>query len=138
VIDHEGREIKDADPVKFAKLPLVVGDDAPKHASQLLQVLALEPDLEKRVAASIRVGGRRWNLRMDVGDGATVDVELPEVNAGAAWSHLAELQRTDKLLDRNISVINLRDPDRLVVRVVREAPPPPRPARGTRSSGKPT
>jgi cell division protein FtsQ len=137
VIDHDGNEIKDANPAKFAKLPLVVGDDAPKHASQLLALLALEPDLEKRVAAAIRVGSRRWNLRMDAGDGITIDVQLPEANAGAAWSRLAEIERANKLLDRNVSVIDLRDPDRLVVRAVREAPPPA-PARGTRNSGKPT
>jgi cell division protein FtsQ len=136
VIDRDGREIKDADPAKFAKLPLVVGDDAPQYAAQLLALLALEPDLEKRVAAAIRVGSRRWNLRMDAGEGITIDVQLPEQNAGAAWSRLAEIERANKLLDRNVSVIDLRDPDRLVVRAVREAPPPP-PARG-RNSGKPT
>jgi cell division protein FtsQ len=137
VIDHDGNEIKDADPAKFAKLPLVVGDDAPKHAAQLLALLALEPDLEKRVAAAIRVGSRRWNLRMDAGDGITVDVHLPETNAGAAWSRLAEVERTNRVLDRNISVIDLRMPDRLIVRAVREAPPPP-PPRGARNAGKPT
>lgn len=137
VIDHDGREIKDADLAKFAKLPMVVGDDAPKYAAQLLALLALEPDLEKRVAAAIRVGSRRWSLRMDAGDGITVDVHLPEENAGAAWSRLAEIERANKLLDRNVSVIDMRNPDRLIVRAVREAPPPP-PARGTRNSGKPT
>jgi cell division protein FtsQ len=137
VIDHDGQEIKDADPAKFSKLPMVVGDDAPKHASQLLALLALEPDLEKRVAAAIRVGSRRWNLRMDAGDGVTVDVQLPEINAGAAWARLAELERANKLLDRSVSVIDLRIPDRLIVRAVRETPPPA-PARGARNPGKPT
>jgi cell division protein FtsQ len=137
VIDREGKEIKDADPAHFARLPLVVGDDAPRHAAQLLALLALEPDLKKRVTAAVRVGARRWNLRMDAGEGATVDVQLPETNAGAAWSRLAELERANKLLGRNVSVIDLRIPDRLIVRAAPEPPPPPR-TRGSRNPGKPT
>jgi cell division protein FtsQ len=136
VIDHDGTEIPGADPAQFAGLPLVVGDDAPAHANQLLALMALEPDLEKRVVAAIRVGARRWNLQMDVGDGAKVNVQLPEINAGAAWARLAELERANRLLDRNVSVIDLRFPDRLIVRAVRETPPPA-PPRGARTN-KPT
>jgi cell division protein FtsQ len=137
LIDHDGEEIKGADPAKFGNLPMVVGDDAPQHAAQLMALLKLEPDLEKRVTAAVRVGGRRWNLRMDAGDGVAVAVQLPETNAGAAWSRLAEVERANKLLDRSISVIDLRIPDRLIVRAVRETPPPP-PARGGRNANKPT
>ena len=137
VIDHDGKEIQGADPAKFAGLPLVVGDDAPTHAGQLLALMALEPELEKRVVAAVRVGARRWNLQMDAGEGAKVDVQLPEVNAGAAWSRLAELERSNRLLDRNVAVIDLRFPDRLIVRAVRETPPPP-PPRNSRGSNKPT
>ncbi|HEX2117244.1 MAG TPA: FtsQ-type POTRA domain-containing protein [Alphaproteobacteria bacterium] len=135
VIDHDGTEISGADPAKFAGLPLVVGDDAPKHANQLLALMALEPDLEKRVIAAIRVGARRWNLQMDAGEGVKVDVQLPEVNAGAAWARLAELERSNRLLDRSVSVIDLRFPDRLIVRAVRETPPPAPPRTRT---NKPT
>jgi cell division protein FtsQ len=137
VIDQDGSEIQGADPGRFAGLPLVVGDDAPEHASALLALMALEPDLEKRVMAAIRVGARRWNLRMDAGDGVSVDVQLPEVNPGAAWARLAELERANRLLDRSVSVIDLRFPDRLIVRAVREVPPP-QPPRGGRGANKPT
>lgn len=136
VIDQDGSEIRGAEPARFAGLPQVVGDDAPEHAAALLALMALEPDLAKRVAAAIRVGARRWNLRMDAGDGVTVDVQLPETNPGAAWARLAELERVNRLLDRNVSVIDLRFPDRLIVRAVREVPPPP-PPRG-RGANKPT
>jgi cell division protein FtsQ len=137
VIDQDGAEIQGADPARFAGLPMVVGDDAPAHAAALLALMALEPDLEKRVMAAIRVGARRWNLRMDAGDGVAVDVQLPEVNPGAAWTRLAELERANRLLDRSVSVIDLRFPDRLIVRAVRETPPPP-PPRGGRGANKPT
>jgi cell division protein FtsQ len=137
VIDQDGEEIQGADPARFAGLPLVVGDDAPGHAAALLALMALEPDLEKRVMAAVRVGARRWNLRMGAGDGVSVDVQLPEINAGAAWARLAELERANRLLDRSVSVIDLRFPDRLIVRAVRETPPP-QPPRNARGANKPT
>lgn len=136
LIDRDGVEIKGADPARFAHLPVVVGDDAPQHAAPLLALLATEPELERRVTAAVRVGGRRWNLRLDVGSGAYVDVQLPEGNAGAAWARLAELDRSKKLLDRNLSVIDLRLPDRLILRVVRETPEPTR--RSARNAGRST
>jgi cell division protein FtsQ len=80
----------------------------------------------------VRVAGRRWNLRLDNG----VDVELPEDDAAGAWHRLAELDKSDAILKRNIQAIDLRLPDRLVVRLV---PEPPKPAaKKGRQSGKAT
>ena len=130
LIDRDGVEIPSVDLGRFTHLPVVVGDDAPAHAANLLALLATEPTLERRVSAAVRVGGRRWNLKFDNG----IDVQLPEINAGAAWMRLAEVERDGKLLSRDISAVDLRLPDRLVVRVVRDNTPAPtpgaKPARG--------
>ena len=112
VIDNDGVVIEGASPQNYALLPVIVGDDAPANAGLLLTVLASEPSLHQRVAAAVRVGGRRWNLRFDNG----VDVELPEQNFAAAWRRLAEFERIHQLLARDITAIDLRLPDRLVVR----------------------
>jgi len=66
------------------------------------------------------VGERRWNLRLHNG----TDVLLPEGAEGAAIKRLSELQQEAKLLDRPVAAIDLRLPDRLVVRT-REAPETP-------------
>jgi cell division protein FtsQ len=124
LIDRDGVEIAGVDLGRFTHLPVVVGDDAPQHTANLLALIATEPDLEKRVTAAVRVGGRRWNLKFDNG----VDVQLPEVNAGAAWSRLAEVERDGKVLSRDIAAVDLRLPDRLVVRMVRDNNPVPAPA----------
>ncbi len=130
LIDRDGVEIPGVDLGRFTHLPVVVGDDAPAHAASLLALLATEPTLERRVSAAVRVGGRRWNLKFDNG----IDVQLPEINAGAAWMRLAEVERDGKLLSRDISAVDLRLPDRLVVRVVKDSIPTPaptaKPARG--------
>jgi cell division protein FtsQ len=130
LIDRDGVEIAGVDLGRFTHLPVVVGDDAPQHTANLLALLATEPTLEKRVTAAVRVGSRRWNLKFDNG----VDVQLPEVNAGAAWARLAEVERDGKVLSRDIAAVDLRLPDRLVVRMMRDNNPAPaptaKPARG--------
>ena len=98
---------------RFRHLVTLVGDDAPKGAPELLALLATEPQLERRVTAAIRVGERRWNLQMDNG----IDVRLPETDIGAAWTQLAQLERDQKVLGRDVVTIDLRLPDRFVIRV---------------------
>ncbi|MGD1876002.1 MAG: cell division protein FtsQ/DivIB [Kiloniellaceae bacterium] len=112
VIDRDGGVIPDVEPRRFAHLPLVVGPDAPAHAARLIAVMNSEPDLRQRVTAAVRVGGRRWNVQIE----GHIDVRLPEDDTAAAWSQLARIERQQGLLSRDVIVIDLRLPDRLVVR----------------------
>ena len=121
LIDREGSVVAVPSLDAFADLIILVGDDAPKAAPALLEMLSSEPALRSHVAAAVRVGGRRWNLKLDSG----IDVELPEDNVGAAWHQLAQLDRTDGLLERNILKVDLRLPDRLVLQVPEVARPAP-------------
>ncbi len=131
---HEGRlqlidDVGSVIPVtrldRFAKLPLVVGPDAATDAAALLAMLAKEPDLDRRVTAAVRVGGRRWNLRID----GRIDVLLPADDPAAAWAALAHVERSSAILDRDVEAVDMRLPDRLIVRVTpqapKEAPPEP-------------
>jgi cell division protein FtsQ len=113
VIDRAGHLIGEAAPKNFVQLPVLAGDRAPQHADALFTMLAAEPDLASRVRAAVWVGDRRWNLRFDNG----VDVKLPADSPQAAWSMLAKLEREQRLLARDITVIDMRLPDRLVVRM---------------------
>lgn len=117
LIDTDGAVIDRTAIEPFARLPMVVGDGADRQAAALVEMLAQAPDLAARVKAAIWVGGRRWNLRLDNG----VDVRLPEENVAAAWRELAGLQRAHGLLDRDLTAIDLRQPDRLIVRLTPEA-----------------
>ncbi len=132
LIDREGAVIATNRLDDFASLIVLVGDDAPTEAPTLLEMLATEPELAAHVAAAVRVGGRRWDLRLDSG----IAVALPEEDASAAWHRLAALNRSDRLLDRNIEAVDLRLNDRLVVRTVPE--PPKLPAKKNRPGGKST
>jgi cell division protein FtsQ len=118
LIDREGAVIPVTGLDRFAKLPMVVGEGAASHAAEFLAVLASEPDLAARVTAAIRVGDRRWNLRID----NAVDVLLPAEAAASAWSQLARLERSSAILKREVQTIDMRLPDRLVLRVTPEPP----------------
>jgi cell division protein FtsQ len=113
LIDRDGRVISDAEVARFARLVVIVGPGAPQHLGDLLDILGREPQLAARVRAAVWVGDRRWNLRFDNG----VDVKLPADSPRAAWSLLARLEREQSLLARDIGVIDMRLPDRLVVRL---------------------
>src|SRR5579875_2828276 len=121
LIDRHGAVIPVGDLARFAKLPLVVGADAASHARALLQMLAKQPQLAAHVTAAVRVGGRRWNLHLDEG----IEVLLPADDPAAAWSELARLERKDAILQRDVETIDMRLPDRLVLRL---AAPPPQPS----------
>lgn len=126
LIDRSGRVIVENDVAPFAGLPLVVGAGAAPVAAALLDEIARFPEVRLRVAAAVRVAERRWNLRLASG----ADVLLPEGAEAAAIERLAALHRDAGLLDRSLVAIDMRLPDRLVLRPV--PAPEPQPAPGTR------
>ncbi len=113
LIDNQGQVVTDSDVADFAgQLPLVVGAGAPAAAAKLLEALAAQPTIQARVTAAVRVGERRWNLRLANG----TDVLLPEGADAQALARLAELQAQHALLDRPLQAIDMRLPDRFVFR----------------------
>jgi cell division protein FtsQ len=111
LIDTDGEVIQRNDLDRFNDLLIVVGDDAPREAEALVDILERQPELRDQVKAAIRIGGRRWNLRLANG----IDVRLPEENPDGAWARLAEEERTHQVLQRDIQVLDLRFDDQLIV-----------------------
>jgi cell division protein FtsQ len=92
----------------------VVGDDAPQAAAGLFALLSTEPELSGRVLAATRIGARRWNLYLD----NRVEVWLPEHDLLGAWRLLASKARDEGLLERAITLVDLRFvPDRIRLRL---------------------
>ena len=112
LIDRNGQVVANQNVAEFRQLPLVVGPGAPAAAATLIDALTDRPELQKRVVAAVRVGERRWNLRLNNG----ADVMLPEGHEAAAIDRLMQLQQQHALLDRPLAAIDMRLGDRLVVR----------------------
>ena len=113
LIDMSGKIITRRNLDRFAHLPIVVGRRAPGTAAQLIEMLSRKPALFAQVQAAVLVGGRRWDIRLKNG----IKVYLPEVETFAAWVRLAQLEAENRIFDRDVAAIDLRFPDRLVVRL---------------------
>jgi len=113
LVDDKGVVMNGIDSAPYMKLPLIVGVGAPQHVEEILTILASAPELSNRFVAAVRVGDRRWNIRLNEG----VEVKLPEKNSVEAWKKLAELQAHQQLLDRDVRVIDLRAPGKLFIKL---------------------
>ena len=121
LIGTDGETIPVEDLRAFRDLPLLYGSDAPSRVPELLRLLASAPELARRVTGAALVGARRWDVFVD---GRTT-VRLPETAAAEAWRLLAREQRRNRILERAIDVVDLRNPDWIVLRPNRQIPRQP-------------
>ncbi len=113
VIAADGTVLEPFVEDRYLNLPLVVGQGAQRQARVFLAVVDRYPDIRSVLRASILVAERRWNLRLSSG----IDVRLPETNVERALDRLVELDHDKKLLSRDITMVDLRLPDRVTVRL---------------------
>jgi cell division protein FtsQ len=110
-IDVEGVALTGENLGHYANLPLIVGDGAQGHVPQITGLLQAEPAIAEQLASAVRVGGRRWDLRLKNG----VTIKLPENDVELALSKLASAEAKDGLLGKNVTAIDLRLPEKIVV-----------------------
>lgn len=118
VIDETGVALTTVRPRDVAHLPLVTGEGAEKTARELVNKLEGHPELSSKLKAAARVGDRRWNLYF----AGPVKVLMPEAGMEEALHLLSALDRQHNVLDRNVSVIDLRLQDSVLI----SPPPTPR------------
>lgn len=131
-VDEEG-QIIETTVRRLDGLILLVGEEAPENAPDLLAFLKEEPDLFPRVKSAERIGKRRWNVRLDDIEKGIL-VRLPETDPAAEWSRLARLNNSQKLLERDITMVDLRQPDKLIVRAPKAEHPNGKPVRKSAES----
>ena len=117
LIATDGTVLGPAGDQRFLSLPFVVGKGAEQRARAFIAVLDRYPQIRVQVRASILVAERRWNLRLKNG----IDVRLPEVEVENALDRLVGLDRDKKLLTRDVTLVDLRLPDRVTVRLSEDA-----------------
>jgi cell division protein FtsQ len=97
----------------YSDLPLVVGEGAGKNAADLLATLKPFDSLTRQMVAAMRVGDRRWTLKLTSG----IDIMLPDDGLADALNTLIALDRSRNLLERKIAAVDLRLADRVSVRL---------------------
>lgn len=94
-------------------LPLVAGAGADRAVPEAVRLFRLADDVAGRVRALVRVGERRWDLVLD----RDQVIRLPAVGAEAALARVMALQAAEQVLDRDITVVDLRDGRRPILRL---------------------
>ena len=113
IIDTEGAVIPDQQASLFLEeLPVVSGLGAPEAASTLIDALTEVPNVQQYVVAAHRRGTRRWDLFLTLG----IKVQLPAQDTELALRQLSEADLKYGLFDRDIVNIDLRIPNRMIVR----------------------
>jgi cell division protein FtsQ len=122
VVDDQGVVLAPALPQAYPDLPLVVGEGAAKHAAELYAVLEPYRDLKRKMLAALRVGDRRWTLKLRSG----LEIMLPDDNLDEALQSLTKLEAEHGVLERDIAAVDLRLLDRITVRLraTADATPP--------------
>ncbi len=112
VIARDGVVLGEASP-EHLKLPQVVGTGANLAASEFISVVARFPKIVDRASAFVRVADRRWDIVLK----DDLKVLLPEEGWKEALVELDGLQQNRGILDRELVHIDMRLPDRLVLRL---------------------
>ncbi|MBN8827914.1 MAG: cell division protein FtsQ/DivIB [Sphingobacteriia bacterium] len=104
LIDDEGHIINESDIDKFFHLPVIVGEGSRLTSGMLIEKLREYPKIYNKVSAAIRIGDRRWNIRLKRGP----EIKLPENNIEEALKLLTEYDKKKGLLGPEIDVIDMR------------------------------
>jgi cell division protein FtsQ len=111
VLDQYGKAITDYKLSRFKDLVIVSGDGASEAAPAFIELLHAEGGIASLVLYANRVSNRRWDVKFKSG----VVVKLPEDDVGFALKRLVQAQRDDKILERGLQSIDLRDSERMIL-----------------------
>ncbi len=110
LIDRDGTVIQKASAENWPDMTLIVGAQAPELYYEAEQKIRQFKSLDGRVSTLVYHNTGRWDLVLD--DGA-VRVKLPAGNFDPALRALSKLHGQTRILDRAVSEIDLRLPDRI-------------------------
>ena len=113
LLSLDGSTIPGIEVEAYQHLPFVVGERANEHIPELFEIIRSEPDLAQMTTTAVLISNRRWDIKLR----DSITVKLPEENPIEGWKNLAKLIKNEALLERDISIVDLRIPDRLIFRV---------------------
>lgn len=117
VIAETGVVIPNADPRNFTDLMLVVGERANLQCKSLFSILTDYPGFKDMISSAQYMYGRRWRLYFSTG----VLVDLPESNIGDSIHRVYTLHQKQKILDRDVEIVDMRIQNKLVFKGMRIA-----------------
>ncbi len=118
LIDSAGMRAGWADArALYPDLPLIAGQGADLQVGEALMLMAAAEPLAERIRGLVRVGERRWDLVLD----RDQRILLPERDALRALERTVAMHMAQDLLERDVSVIDLRLERRPTLRMAPDA-----------------
>ncbi|MDA8585970.1 cell division protein FtsQ/DivIB [Rhodobacteraceae bacterium] len=102
-----------SDRMARSDLPLIVGAGADTKVEEAMALFAAALPIRDRLRGFLRVGERRWDVVLD----RDQRIMLPESEAAAAMEKVIALDQAQDLLERDLSVVDFRNPGRPVLRL---------------------
>ena len=109
LVDDEAQILTELNPGNFKNLKVIAGPDARKEIPAIISMIKNYPDFEKKIKSLLRVGDRRWTIRLHNG----ITIHLPEKNVDRAIEEIEDLDDRYALLSRYIEIIDMRLQDRI-------------------------
>ena len=94
-------------------LPLIAGKGADLRVEEALALFAAAEPIRDRLRGLLRVGERRWDVVLD----RDQRIMLPEAGALAALEKAIALDVAQDMLERDVAVVDFRNPRRPVLRL---------------------
>ncbi len=94
-------------------LPLIAGDGAHSVIAEALKIFEVAGPLAPRVRGLVRMGERRWDVVLDRGQ----RLMLPSRNPISSFERIVAMNQAQDLLDREVTVIDLRNENRPTIRL---------------------
>jgi len=114
LLDDTGHRIAGlADRADRADLPLIAGEGADQAIPEAMALLQTASPFENRIRGLVRVGTRRWDLVLD----RNQSILLPADNPVTALNGLIALNAAENILARDLTSVDLRNPQRPVLRL---------------------
>ncbi len=118
LLDQGGVRVAEVDSrLRRIDLPLIAGEGAGDQVPEALALFDLAKPVASRLRGLVRVGGRRWDLVLD----RDQVIRLPEDDPHAALRRVMEIHARSDLLARDVTVVDMRNPDRPMARLTEHA-----------------
>jgi cell division protein FtsQ len=98
-------------------LPVIAGVGADGAVDEAMQLFAAAGPLQSRIRGLTRVGERRWDVVLD----RDQVIQLPQDGAVDALGRVIVIDQSQDLLARDVTVVDMRLPDRPTVRLAAPA-----------------
>ncbi|WP_322889614.1 MULTISPECIES: cell division protein FtsQ/DivIB [unclassified Yoonia] len=98
-------------------LPLIAGDGAEQHIQEALDLYAGAGPLRDRVRGLVRMGERRWDIVLD----RDQRILLPGDGAVAAFDRVIALNLAQDMLERDVTIVDMRNAERPTLRMNEDA-----------------